>query len=144
MDAEGTVRDYTVAAGGVWYVWHRDYNSYGVLVSGTIDTDMPYAYTGLFTDTATAMNFTASRVYDPQTQRGLTQDTVPADSNDYRYVGNDPWNATDPSGMFGQLVTVGSTDYGLGLGSYSLDSFSINQALLAPTVPIPPPSLEHF
>ena len=40
-------------------------------------------------------------MYDPTTGRWLTEDPsgLGPDSNPYRYVGNDPTNATDPSGL---------------------------------------------
>jgi hypothetical protein len=41
-------------------------------------------------------------MYDPRTGRWLAQDPavfVPGDANLYRYAGNDPVNATDPSGL---------------------------------------------
>jgi RHS repeat-associated protein len=128
-DSEGTVRDDMVLSGGTWYVWHRDYDSYGVLVSGTIDTNMPYGYAGMWTDTATGLNLTVTRVYDPTTERWLTEDETlpPPDANDYRYVHGNPWNETDPTGRFGQLVSPGPSSYWptSGLASYTGVDYTI-------------------
>jgi len=136
-DIEGTVRDVVQLSGGAWTSTHRDYNSYGLVVNGTINTDMPYGYAGMWTDTATGMNVTISRIYDPQTQRWLTEDaTVPSpDTNLYRYVGNNPWNVTDPTGMFGQLISTASSY--LSSAWNSISGFGSGLSNTAPTVAIP-------
>ena len=56
-------------------------------------------------DAVTGMYWTANRVYDPSTGRWYSQDPLglTPDSNPYRYVGNGPTNATDPTGGWGDL-----------------------------------------
>ena len=53
------------------------------------------------------MQYNRARWYDPQTGRWLSQDPIgfaAGDANLYRYVGNSPTNATDPSGLVDRRV----------------------------------------
>ena len=68
-----------------------------------------------------------ARYYDPNTQRFLSLDPIEFDSGDYnfyRYVGNDPVNFVDPSGLASDMVIPVSTNH-------SLNSFA--QDLSGPT-----------
>lgn len=49
-------------------------------------------------------------MYDPTVGRWMAQDPIGFDAEDadlYRYVGNSPTNATDPSGLFDYKVVSG-------------------------------------
>ena len=55
-------------------------------------------------------------MYDPIVGRWLEEDPdgfEAGDANLYRYVGNDPTNATDPSGLKGQFTTSSTTPGGV-------------------------------
>ena len=108
----GTVRDmavYNSTTGVTSIAMHRVYGSFGNLVSqtnpsaGTVAAvDCLFGFTGRPFDTATGLQNNDNRWYDPSTQRWLSQDPdefTAGDTNLYRYVGNSPANATDPSGL---------------------------------------------
>ena len=62
----------------------------------------PSAYTGKAFDKATGLQNNLNRWYDASVGRWLSEDPsgLGPDSNPYRYVGNKPMNATDPSGLW--------------------------------------------
>ena len=51
-------------------------------------------------DTATGLYYNNARWYNPSLGVFVTTDPVAADPNTYRYAGNNPVTATDPSGMY--------------------------------------------
>ena len=60
---------------------------------------MPFGWQA---DSATGLDDADNRWYDPVSQVFTTMDPTginAGDPNFYRYVGNDPTNATDPSGL---------------------------------------------
>jgi RHS repeat-associated protein len=67
----------------------------------TEETHNPYGYTGRETDMDDLYYYRA-RYYDPSTQRFLSRDPIEFEAGDfnfYRYVGGDPVNFVDPSGL---------------------------------------------
>jgi RHS repeat-associated protein len=110
-DNQGTVRDLAicnVTTGTTSVVNHLVYTSYGQLLSQTnpatgdaAAVDCLFGYAGLPFDRGSGMNMTLRRPYDPATGRFPTEDPTVVgggDSNFYRYCGNSPTNATDPTG----------------------------------------------
>jgi RHS repeat-associated protein len=62
-----------------------------------------FGYTGRYFDTDTGLQYNGERWYNPKLGQWLNQDPIGFagdPSNLYRYVGNSPTNATDPSGEF--------------------------------------------
>ena len=81
------------------------YDPYGSIIHSTktVKTYNPYGYTGRERDTDDLYYYRA-RYYDPTIGRFITPDPIGflgGDTNFYRYVGNDPVNFNDPSGLSG-------------------------------------------
>jgi len=111
-DHEGTIRDIANNSGTV--VDHRKYDSFGKMTSESAPTtDFIFGYTGQALDKATGLYDYWHRWYDPAAGRFATEDPsgfAAGDQNLYRYVGNNPLNNTDPSGL------CGSSNYAFGNG----------------------------
>jgi RHS repeat-associated protein len=101
-DRQGSVRDVVSNAGVV--LDHLDYTGFGAIKSESVSSlGGRYKYTGAEADAETGLVFDHARYYDPATGRWLEQDPKrfgAGDPNLYRYVGNDPTNAADPSGRW--------------------------------------------
>ncbi len=109
-DNQGTIRDLAVTESGVTSVaTHRIFDSYGNLVGSTNPSTGEVAavaclfgYTGKAFDNATGLQNNLNRWYDSTVGRWLSVDPTGfdgMDANTYRYVGNSPTNAVDPSGL---------------------------------------------
>jgi len=97
-------------------------NAYGKVNTHSIKEENltlnPYGYTGREMD-ASDLYYYRARYYDPQTQRFLGKDPIEfqsGDFNHYRYVGNNPLNYNDPSGLFiaqaiGGVIGAGAEAY---------------------------------
>jgi RHS repeat-associated protein len=100
---------------------HRTYDSFGNIIDethygadeygysytvGESDpeyVDLAFAYTGRLLDKATGLQNNLNRWYDASIGRWLSEDPIgfnAGDANLYRYVGNGPVNARDPSGLW--------------------------------------------
>ncbi len=78
-------------------------DAYGKIIDHhkIVETYNPYAYTAREYD-ALDLYYYRARYYDPNTARFLSEDPIEflsGDFNWYRYVGNDPVNYKDPSGL---------------------------------------------
>ncbi|MEN6405924.1 MAG: RHS repeat-associated core domain-containing protein [Thermoguttaceae bacterium] len=90
------------------------YNSYGEALlrkeDWSNDPSLPYTdgplYCGYFFDTETRLYQVRNRFYDPSLSTWINRDPAAADINLYRYCGNNPINATDPTGLWGKDVHV--------------------------------------
>jgi RHS repeat-associated protein len=127
-NSDGTAVDYLNGAGvdnKIWqksgttqYFFSQDHlgsttaltNSSGVLVEReTYDTygNTPgsaktrYGFTGRERDSLTGLMHYRARSYDPQLGRFISEDPIglAGGINQFAYVGNDPQNGTDPSGL---------------------------------------------
>jgi RHS repeat-associated protein len=107
LDNNGVVREHNVFDSFGRLIREVDYNSSGTAISSTdaAAVDSIFGYTGRDWDSDIGMQYNRARWYDPQTGRWLSQDPIgfaAGDANLYRYVGNSPTNATDPSGLYGE------------------------------------------
>src|SRR5262249_11128563 len=78
---------------------NRQYDSFGSLQTGA--SYEGYSYTGREWDPEVELYYYRARYYDPKISRFLSEDPVRSQGgiNLYVYVGNDPANQIDPSGM---------------------------------------------
>ena len=81
------------------------YNAWGEITSQTNPSWQPSVlFAGVIFDPALGLYLNGEREYDPEKEQFIEQDPTQfraGDSNLYRYVGNDPTNETDPSGLKG-------------------------------------------
>jgi RHS repeat-associated protein len=114
-DHQGTIKDivdYNPATGVASVDRHRKYDPFGDRRGAALPTDIVFGYTGKYFDEATGLQNNWNRWYDPKQGRFISQDPIGfagGDENLYRYVGNGPTNATDPSGFFEEPPSSGWT-----------------------------------
>jgi RHS repeat-associated protein len=101
-DHQGSITHLSNHAGEVVETFTYD-GSYGTILehTKTQETYNPYCYTGREFDSRELYYYRA-RYYDPTIGRFISQDPIEflsGDFNWYRYVGNDPVNWVDPSGL---------------------------------------------
>jgi RHS repeat-associated protein len=103
LDAHGTTRLLTNNTGAV--TDRYDYDAFGNLVSASGTTPNDYLYSGERFDADAGAYYQRERYYSPQRGRFLTSDpfagftNLPRSLHKYVYVGADPVNYTDPSGL---------------------------------------------
>jgi RHS repeat-associated protein len=100
-DRLGSVRDIANDSTGA-VIDHIDYDGFGNATETQPTNGDRYKWTGGELDSETGLYHFDWRYYDPKVGRWTAQDPsdlAAGDSNLYRYVGNDPIGATDPSGL---------------------------------------------
>jgi RHS repeat-associated protein len=122
-DQIGTTRDLVNNSGTL--LNHFTYDSFGNQTGSTPNAtvDTRYKFTGREFDGETGDYFYRSRYYDPEVGRFLGEDAIDFRSGDvnlYRYAGNQPLVAIDPSGLI-TFVIPGAGGY-LGSIAILLDS----------------------
>jgi RHS repeat-associated protein len=98
-DLQGSVR-LVFDNSGVYGL--RDYTGFGAIAAQSGAGLDRYGYTGREWDSTLGVQYSRARIYDPATGRFLTADPMgfaAGDVNLYRYVGNGPTGAVDPSGF---------------------------------------------
>ncbi len=100
-DHLGTIRDLVDDEGAL--VNHLVYDSFGqVIIETDPNIDTRYLFTGREWDEEIGLYYYRARYYDAEIGRFIGEDPISfagGDANLYRYVGNSPLNATDPTGM---------------------------------------------
>jgi RHS repeat-associated protein len=108
-DRLGTIRDVANQFGSL--INQIDYNSFGQILNQTdASAGDRFAFTGREYDEETGLYYYRARYYDPTLGRFISQDPIGfggEDPNLYRYVGNNPVNATDPSGLLALVEYAG-------------------------------------
>ena len=111
-DHEGSIRDVIDNAGTLRL--HRDFTAFGLMTAYHFDAngqsvqpgttgaiDVKQAFTGQVYEIQTGLQLHWRRWYDPATGRWMSEDWIIDDhQNTYRYVGNDPVNYVDPTGLY--------------------------------------------
>jgi RHS repeat-associated protein len=101
-DRLGSVRNLVSNTGVV--LDQINYDAWGNIISQTNpEQGLPLGYNGYWYDSLVGMYQVNHRWYDPQAGRWDSEDPTgftAGDSNLYRYVANDPTNATDPTGEY--------------------------------------------
>lgn len=97
QDHLGSTSKLTNSAGAV--VEQSSSDSFGKTANSSLTR---YSYTGRERDPDTGLMYYRARWYDPQTGRFISEDPIglAGGINQYAYVGNNPQNATDPSGLY--------------------------------------------
>jgi RHS repeat-associated protein len=88
---------------------HLDYSGFGVATESNSSAGDYNKYDSYHFISAAGMCLVGARTYDPSTGRGRHLDPVGFDAgqdNLYEYVGDDPTNATDPSGLQGSAPAL--------------------------------------
>ena len=101
-DHQGSITHLTNEDGDIVETFTYD-NAYGTILEHTKEEETynPYCYTAREFDSKELYYYRA-RYYDPTLGRFISKDPIEfmaGDFNFYRYVGNDPVNYTDPSGL---------------------------------------------
>jgi RHS repeat-associated protein len=115
QDQLGSTRAITDAAGAVKATY--TYDAYGGvsactgttvtvngsnICTGTISVSNQLRYAGQYTDAESGLIYLRARIYDPTTGQFLSRDPAVAMTRQpYGYVGGDPVNGVDPSGLWG-------------------------------------------
>jgi RHS repeat-associated protein len=98
QDQLGSTRGLTDNSGAL--VGTFSYDAYGNLTGSTGTATTPFGYAGQYTDSESGLQYLRARFYDPQTAQFLSVDPlVGLTQQPYAYVGGDPLNLGDPSGL---------------------------------------------
>ncbi len=113
-DHQGSIRDIVSGTGSTLgrVVEHRQYDSFGKIVRrttgpavgapSTSGVGIDFGYAGRPLEERTGLSDNRARWYEPGTGRFINEDPSGfsgGDANLFRYVGNDPLDRTDPSGL---------------------------------------------
>ncbi len=103
-DNVGSVKDVVDNGTGHAVLDQIKYDSFGnILTQTNSGNDTRMGYTGYVQDAATSLDYANARYYQASTGRFISQDPSgfgSGDTNLYRYVGNHPTYAIDPTGLY--------------------------------------------
>ena len=103
-DEVGSVRIVVNATSGA-VAQRLDYDAFGRVTLNTNPGFQPFGFAGGLYDDDTKLTHFGARDYDAETGRWISRDPLLFEGNDdnlYVYVGNDPINARDPSGLLAE------------------------------------------
>ncbi len=106
-----------IGASAAQVVDRIDYDAFGNAAESNAAAGDRFKFTGRELDDKTGLYYYRARYYDAATGRFLGEDPAgyaAGDANLYRYVGNGPTNATDPSGLQASPTTGGGGGAGGG------------------------------
>jgi RHS repeat-associated protein len=121
-DHQDSVRDIVSGTGANrgQVVEHRHYDSFGKIVRrttgpqptapATAGVGINFGYAGRPLEARTGLSDNRARWYEPGTGKFINEDPsgfMGEDVNLFRYVGNDPLNQVDPSGLIAKWATYG-------------------------------------
>ncbi|HVV75238.1 MAG TPA: RHS repeat-associated core domain-containing protein [Mycobacteriales bacterium] len=129
-DQAGSTRTLTTQSGAV--AGSFTYTPYGQLLASTGTATSPFTWQGQYQDPADGLYYLRARYYDPSTGQLFTRDPLEAlTGQPYAYAGEDPLDASDPSGLeeLGDGGTLGCLDCGspvIGMGptDYAPDNYT--------------------
>jgi len=99
QDQLGSTRLLTDSTGTVTGTYTFD--SFGNITASTGSPTTLLLYAGQYRDAESGLSYLRARYYDPSTAQFLTRDPLAAKTHSpYGYGGDDPVNATDPSGLY--------------------------------------------
>lgn len=135
FDANGNTAALTGTGGAA--IANYQYLPFGQIVAQSGASTQPFTFDGRegVRDEAGDLFLTFTRVYDATLGRFTTRDPLgfgAGDTNLYRYVGNDPVNRTDPSGLFdifgsiGVEAVAGAAGWFLGRGINASVGFNVD------------------
>jgi RHS repeat-associated protein len=110
IDQEGSVRLLTNSAGHA--VGTYNYTAYGAVTKHTGTATSALQYDGQMTDSSSGLIYLRARYYNPMTGQFLSADPLVQETQQrYGYAGDDPLNASDPTGelMFTDCYSAGFT-----------------------------------
>jgi len=102
-DGLGSIVTLTDQRGRV--VQSYEYSSFGRMTAKGGEVKQPYGFTGREWDKEIGLYYYRARFYDPKAGRFISKDPIGfngGDVNLYRYVGSNPINNTDPTGLIVQ------------------------------------------
>ncbi len=99
QDGLGSVTSLSGSSGALADTY--TYSAFGSLTASTGTLLNPFQYTGRDYDSETGLRYNRARYYDPSIGRFLSEDPIGfgGGNNFYPYVGNNPTNFTDPTGL---------------------------------------------
>jgi RHS repeat-associated protein len=104
-DQQGSTRLLTNSSGAKEASF--TYDAYGNTTGTTGTATTPFGYDGQYTSSDTGLVYMRARAYDPATAQFLTADPAVLQTRaPYNYAGDNPLNASDPTG-FGNWLNLG-------------------------------------